>query len=235
MTARMTDRKIGGIQPLSVDLFSKLREDILSEILKSGEKLTEQRICDMYRVSRTPVREALKRLENEGLIEMIPHRGAFVRGLSEQDMEDMFALRKIYELQAARWAIDRITKDELDNLEEIFEFMEFYTQRQDTKRMMDINSNFHQLIYSASRNRILQQVLSSYQVYIKYSSRTKAYEGNDLPAILSEHGAIFAAFKAGDADAGERAMLRHIDGSMARALRGAAASKAPKGLFRHPR
>jgi DNA-binding GntR family transcriptional regulator len=206
------------LRPLSGDLFFKLQEAILTETLRPGEKLTEQRVCDTYGGSRTPVREALKQLETEGLIETIPHRGAFVVGFSKRDMEDMFALRKIYETQAVRWAVARAVKREREALEEIFEFMEFYTQRLDTRRMTDININFHQLIYNASKNRMLRQILSSYQIYIKYSRQTRPYQKEDLPALLSEHREIFEAFQAGDADAGARAMLRHIDNSMKRAM-----------------
>ena len=101
-------------QPLSTNLYSELQEDILTGKLKTGEKLTEQKICDEYKVSRTPVREALRQLEMDGLIENIPNRGAFVLGLSDQDIEDMYVLRKAYEIQAVRWAIERITEEELN-------------------------------------------------------------------------------------------------------------------------
>ena len=124
-----TTRSGDGVAPysLSGDLFFKLRADILAERLRPGEKLTEQRLCDMYKVSRTPVREALKQLAAEGLLETIPNRGAFVSGLSRGDMDDIFTLREIYELQAVRWAIARITEEGLAELDEILDFMEFYT------------------------------------------------------------------------------------------------------------
>ncbi|MDR3294749.1 MAG: GntR family transcriptional regulator [Clostridiales Family XIII bacterium] len=205
-------------QPLSGDLFSRLRVDILTEKLRPGEKLTEQRLCNSYAVSRTPVREALKQLEAEGLVEMFPNRGAFVVGFSRRDMDDMFALRKAYELQAVRWAVERITEEQFAALEETFEFMEFYTQKNDTKKMMDINTGFHQLIYNASLNRMLQRVLSSYQIYIKYSRQTRPYKEKDLPAILDEHREIFLAFRQNDAEAAVRAMERHISQSRNRAM-----------------
>ena len=88
---------------LSTDLYSNLRKDILKGNLHQGEKLTEQQICDQYRVSRTPVREAFKQLELEGFIENIPNRGAFVIGLSSQDIEDLYELRKSYEILAVKW------------------------------------------------------------------------------------------------------------------------------------
>ena len=102
--------------PLAINIFIKLREDILRGKLKNGEKLTEQRICNEYNVSRTPVREAFRLLEQEGLITMIPNRGAFVTGFSEQDVADMYDMRKVYEVLAFEWAVERITPEEMADI-----------------------------------------------------------------------------------------------------------------------
>lgn len=206
---------------LSTDLFTNLRKDILQGRLRQGEKLTEQQICNDYNVSRTPVREAFRQLELEGFIESIPNRGAFVVGLSPQDIQDMYELRKSYEVLAVRWAIGRITKEEYEKLEEAFEFMEFYTQKKDVEKMLNINMNFHELIYKASHNRMLYHILSSYQLYIKQSKdsglndATSAY----LDEILTEHRAIFEAFRNRDADAGVTAVSMHLDSAKLRASR----------------
>lgn len=154
--------------PLYNSLLGKLQKDILTGKLKPGEKLTEQNLCRLYGVSRTPVREALRQLEADGLVENILNRGAFVIGMTEQDYEDMFELRKVYEIQAVKWAIERITEEEMDKLEETFEFMEFYTLRNDIEKMLTINTGFHQVIYEASHNRMLLKMLSSYQSFLKY-------------------------------------------------------------------
>ena len=106
---------------LPYDLSLKIKEDILSGKMTSGDKLVEQALCKEYAVSRTPIREALSQLEAEGLITSIPNRGSFVRGISEREMIDIFTLRKIYEIQAIRWAIERITDEELEELEENFD------------------------------------------------------------------------------------------------------------------
>jgi DNA-binding GntR family transcriptional regulator len=204
--------------PLSGDLLSELREDILAERLNHGEKLTEQRVCETYKVSRTPVREALRQLAAEGLIETIPNKGAFVIGLSRSDMDDIFTLRGIYELQAVRWAIERITEERLAELDEILEFMEFYTKKRDTKKMTEINANFHRLIYAASECRMLRQLLSAYQVYVRYSRQTAPYREADLPAIFAEHKRVFDALHAADPEAGADAMRAHIENARARAL-----------------
>ncbi|MEL7655254.1 MAG: GntR family transcriptional regulator [Bacillota bacterium] len=203
---------------LSTDLFSNLRKDILQGKLRQGEKLTEQQICDEYNVSRTPVREAFKQLELEGFIETIPNRGAFVVGFSSQDLSDMYELRKSYEVLAVKWAIERITKEEFEKLEEAFEFMEFYTQKKDVEKMLNINMNFHELIYKASHNRMLEHVLSSYQIYIKQSKTTRNDVSDSyLDEVLAEHRAIFEAFKSKDVDAGIAAVSSHLDNAKIRA------------------
>lgn len=204
---------------LSTDLFSSLRKDILQGKLRQGEKLTEQLICDEYNVSRTPVREAFRQLELEGFIETIPNRGAFVVGFSPQDIQDMYELRKSYEVLAVKWAIERITKEEYEKLEEAFEFMEFYTQKQDMEKMLNINMSFHELIYRASHNRMLYHILSSYQLYIKQSKTQNRSDVSDsyLNEILTEHRAIFEAFKNKDAEAGIAAVSRHLDSAKQRA------------------
>jgi len=201
---------------LSTDLFCKLKSDILRQKYKQGYKLTEQNICSEYNVSRTPVREALSRLETEGLIEALPNRGAFVLGFSAQDIRDIFVLRKFYEIQAVNWAIERITDDELEALEETFEIMEFYTQKNDLDKMVNINTNFHQHIYAASHNRMLRNILSSYQQYTEYVKKSRSLSDGYLALILEEHRGIFNALKARDVKLGILAMENHMDKSIER-------------------
>ena len=178
--------------PLSTSLLGKLQKDILTGKLKPGQKLTEQQLCKTYGVSRTPVREALRQLETDGLVENILNRGAFVVGMTEQDYEDMFELRKAYEIQAVKWAIERITDEEMERLEETFEFMEFYTMRNDIDKM-------------------LKKLLSSYQNFLKYKGAESVYDDDYLTTVLEEHRAIFKAFKDKDVKAGALAMEIHIN------------------------
>ena len=202
---------------LSTDLVSKIRVEILTEQVRQGEKLTEQTISGRYGVSRTPIREALKNLEAEGLVEMIPNRGAFVVGLSEDDIRDIFVLRMQNEMQAVRWAIERRTKEEMEAIEESLDFMRFYTERRDAKRTRSSNAGFHKRIAAASHNRILESNLSRIQDYIRYSSLVLPYRESELDVILKEHRVVFAAFKANDPEAGAAAMKKHIENSMKRA------------------
>ena len=197
--------------PMSMSLLAKLQRDILTGKYQPGQKLTEQNLCKEYGASRTPVREALRQLETDGLVENILNRGCFVIGLSQQDYDDLFELRKAYEIQAVRWAIERITDEEMDKLEETFEFMEFYTMRGDLDKMLVINAGFHQVIYEASHNRMLQKTLTSYQTFLKYRGTNSVYGPDYLSTILEEHRAIFKAFMDKDVRAGAEAMERHIN------------------------
>lgn len=203
-------------QSIGITLFEKLQRDILLGKLKKGNKLTEQEICDKYNVSRTPVRDAIKKLADDGLVDLIPNRGAFVRGFSEQDFFDMQILRTMYEVKAVEWAVLRITDEELSDLTETFEFMEFYTQKGDVEKMLSINMTFHKLIYDASNNYMLSKVLSSYQVYAKYYNANKTYTEEHLKTLLEEHRKIFDAFLSKDTASAKIAMEEHMQNSIMR-------------------
>ena len=203
---------------LSIELADKVREDILIEALPPGMKLTEQVICDQYGVSRTPVREALRTLETEGLVEIIPNRGAFVIGFSMDDMADLFELRKIYEAQAVRWAIMRISEEKMEELEESFEFMEFYTARGDARRMKELNARFHRCIYEAAHSRMLADILLLYQSYLLRSVKAQPSKRDQLGEIFDEHLSVIDAFRDKDPEKGAAAMEAHISAAALRAL-----------------
>lgn len=202
--------------PISTSLLANLQRDILTGRLKPGQKIVEQELCNEYGVSRTPIREALRQLEADGLVENILNRGAFVIGMSDQDYEDMFDMRKAYEVQAVEWAIQRITEEEMERLEETFEFMEFYTMRNDIEKMLVINTGFHQIIYEASHNRMLQKQLASYQNFLKYKNSQVVRSDSYLTTVLEEHRTIFKAFVDKAPREGALAMEIHMNRSKER-------------------
>ena len=205
-------------QPLSAGLYTELQKDILSGALPDKSKLTEQAVCKRYNVSRTPVREALRQLEADGLIENIPNRGAYVTGLSKRDISDLFDLRALFEVQAVEWAIKRMGSEDIDSLAEVMEFMEFYTLKEDAAKVLSFNSRFHILIYEGTGNRKLQRSLEVYQTYLKYSAPHRSYTESDLKTILEEHRAIYEAFESRNAAAGRKAMEYHMEQSKLRRM-----------------
>lgn len=205
-------------QPLSTSLFYDIQKDILSGEIKPDTKLTEQSLCKKYNVSRTPVREAFRQLESDGLIENIPNRGAFVIGLSKRDISDLFDLRCLFEVQAIEWAIKRMSDEEIDSLRETIEFMEFYTMKNDTEKVLQFNSSFHNTIYKGTKDRMLQKTLATYQTYLKHSAPPRTFSVDYLKTILEEHKTIFEAIDAKNVAAGRIAMQNHMTQSKLRRM-----------------
>ncbi|MGN1143313.1 MAG: GntR family transcriptional regulator, partial [Anaerovoracaceae bacterium] len=172
----------------------ELKTEILTGKLRPGQRIVEQKLCDRYGISRTPIREILRHVEAEGLIETIPNRGAVVKGFTSREIDDFFLLKAPLEVQCVRWAIDRITPEEMDMLEQIFEFMEFYTMSGDLEKMLRINHGFDAALYQACHNRELESTLSRYNFYLHHANAKVRYPANYLPVVLEEHRAIFQAF-----------------------------------------
>ena len=205
-------------QPLSAGLYYEIQKDILSGALESGSKLTEAAICKRYGVSRTPVREAFRQLEADGLIENVPNRGAFVTGLTKRDISDLFDLRSLFEIQAVEWAIKRMTEEDIDVLREIVEFMEFYTLKDDIDKVLSFNTQFHNTIYAGTKDRMIEKTLSTYQTYLKHSAPAKTITSEYLRNVLEEHKAIFDAFENKNVAAGRKAMEYHMEQSKLRRI-----------------
>ena len=203
---------------LTSNLYNDIQADILSGVFPDSFKLTEAAICKKYKVSRTPVREALRQLETDGLIEYIPNRGAFVNGLSKRDISDLFDLRTLLEVQAVDWAIKRMSIDDIESLRETLDFMEFYTLRKDLDNILMFNSMFHSILYAGTKDRMIQKTLSTYQTYLKHSLPAEIYSKAQLKQIFEEHRSIFEAVEAKNSAEGRSAMDHHMKQSKLRRL-----------------
>ena len=202
---------------LTDEIADVVRERILKGEYEIGEKIKENQIASELKVSRTPIREAFKLLENEGLIDYIPNRGCFAKGFTKQDVDDIYAVREALEELAVRWAVARITEPELTALEEQVDLMEFYTKKKDKKRVLELNTSFHEVIYASARSRFLAQGLRSYKEYIEKTRKSIFYEQSYLEGILSEHRAIFEAIKDRDEERAVEAISKHLEASQDRA------------------
>ena len=203
---------------LTDEIADVVRERILKGEYEIGEKIKENQIATELKVSRTPIREAFKLLENEGLIDYIPNRGCFAKGFTKQDVDDIYAVREALEELAVRWAVARITEPELLALEELVDLMEFYTKKKDKKKVLELNTSFHEVIYASARSRFLAQVLRSYKEYIEKTRKSIFYEQSYLEGILSEHRAIFEAIKDRDEERVVEAISKHLEASQERAF-----------------
>lgn len=193
-----------------------IEKDILSGRIPSGKRINEQDICKRFNMSRTPVREILRRIEGNGLAKSIPNRGVFAVGLTQQDLDDIFYLKILLEVQCVRWAIERITEEQLELLGETFDFMQFYTMSDDLDKMLRINEGFDAIIYNAAHNKELEKRLNRYNFLINNANADVKYPLNYLTTVLEEHRAIYDAFVARDPDAGAEATEVHLYKSMLR-------------------
>ena len=202
---------------LTDEIADIIRERILKGEYRIGEKIKENQIATELKVSRTPIREAFKQLENEGLIDYIPNRGCYAKGFTRQDIEDIYAVRKALEILAVEWAVERITPEEIKGLQEQSDLMEFYATRDDSKKVLEINSDFHSIIYNAAGSRFMAQVLRSYKEYIEQTRKALYDEHRNLEEIFREHKAILDAMKDRDVERAKAAMAEHLEGSARRA------------------
>ncbi len=194
---------------LAEQVFDRLEADILSGKYQQGEILTELKLVGDLGVSRTPIREALRRLEQEHIVEITP-RGILVIGVSRKDLDDILAIRIRIEGLAAAEAAKNITDEQLEELRETVELQEFYVPKHDADRINGMDSRFHHLIYRFSGSVPLYDTLMP--LHKKLHKYRKASVENEVRSEHSsqEHRAIFEAIAAHDAELAEQRMMAHI-------------------------
>lgn len=195
---------------MSDKVYQSLRDAIAEGRYITGDCLVEQKIAQELGVSRTPVREALKQLELEDLVFSQPNRGVVVKGFTNEDFHDVYTIRHLLEGQAAYWAAERITADQLKQMAEIVELMEFYTNKNDVARLVQLDTSFHEGIYEACNSRTLKHILASLHHNIR-RARTSSLTMPQRPLhSLAEHRSIFEALERHDAEEAKSLMENHI-------------------------
>jgi DNA-binding GntR family transcriptional regulator len=195
---------------LTERVFVQLQNDILNGRYQPGDSLVEMRLSEDMGVSRTPVREAIRQLELEGLVQSLPNRGAVVTGITSKDIEDIYTIRMLIEGLAARWAAEKITSAELDELKEAVEFEEFYTLKNDTAHLTKYDSRFHDTIYKACKSKPLMHTLSTFHHYVLKARSASLSSPDRAQKVLEEHKAILQAITEKKPDEAEKLTVEHI-------------------------
>lgn len=191
-------------------VFQRLRNDILSGKYQENEELKEVAIGEEMGVSRTPVREAFRQLELEGLIQIIPNKGAYVTGITVKDVEDIYMMRSLLEGLCARWASEHITKEQLEEMEENVYLSEFHAARGHYDQMAELDNRFHEILYEASHSKMLENQLKDFHQYV-LRVRQKTLSNNvRSKASNEEHKQIMEAIKNKDAQSAEMLAHKHI-------------------------
>ncbi|MBQ9806235.1 MAG: GntR family transcriptional regulator [Clostridia bacterium] len=194
---------------LADQVFERLETDILSGKYQPGDVLTELKLVADLGVSRTPIREALRRLEQEHLIE-ISQKGILVIGVTKKDLADIMEIRMRVEGLAAYECAKNITDEQLEELRETLELQEFYVPKQDANRINTMDSKFHELIYRFSNSIALYDTLIPLHKKVLKYRRTSVENAKRSGSSSTEHRAIFEAIAAHNAELAEKCMKEHI-------------------------
>ncbi|MBO5931206.1 MAG: GntR family transcriptional regulator [Clostridia bacterium] len=194
---------------LAEQVFDRLENDILIGKYQRGEVLTELKLVSDLGVSRTPVREALHRLEQEHVIE-ITSKGILILGVTENDLEDIFAIRLRIEGMASAFAARNMNADQLAELKEMLELQEFYVGKQDPERIKTMDSKFHQLIYRYCGSAVLNDTLLPLHKKVQKYRRASVEDNARAQQSAREHRAIFEAIEARNEELAEKYTTEHI-------------------------
>lgn len=205
-------------QSLEVQVFSYIEDGILSGRYKSGEQLTELGLTKEIGVSRTPIRSALHRLSEEGLVELTPNRRVVVLGVTKDDVIDTYKIRIRLEGLASRLCAELIDKEKIGKLCEVVELSEFYISKSNTEKIKELDTEFHHIIYEATGNRMLAKILGDLHKKIKVYRKASLSVGERVEKSVKEHREILEAIKKGDGDEAERLTSIHIENAMKNVL-----------------
>ncbi|HHW44176.1 FCD domain-containing protein [Desulfofundulus thermobenzoicus] len=207
---RLIPIKLDNYKPLREMVFESLREAIIQGRLKPGERLMEVQLAEEMGVSRTPVREAIRKLELEGFVVMVPRKGAYVAGISVKDIVDVFEVRAAMEGLAAGLAAERITDEELDELERaLLKTTEVSGKSIDA--LVESDTKFHEIIYRASRNERLVQIISNLSDQIQRFRTTSLSQPGRTRLALEEHKHIVEAISDRNVELAQALAREHIE------------------------
>ncbi len=222
---RLVPVKLDSYKPLREIVLEALREAIVSGVLEPGERLMEIQLAEEMGVSRTPVREAIRKLELEGFVVMVPRRGAYVAGVSHKDVKDVFEIRAALEGLAAGLAAEKITEEEIDEMERIL----YYEKMPDSLDVIvQSDIDFHALLYKASRNERLIQILANLKEQTQRFRTTSLAVPGRVKNTIQEHRAIIDAVARHDVEEAQKLAAAHIENAgnvMFEALRGMSSSR----------
>lgn len=209
-----SNSKISKKSSLSEYVFDTIREAILNGKYKENDLLKENALATELGVSRTPVREALKQLELEGLVLLIPNKGASVIGFSKKDVKDIYEMRALLEGLCVKKAIENINDDIINELFEILDLNSYYLSKGKMDAILELDNKYHQVIYKAANSRMISQTLSDFHHYLERMRKTTLNDIERAQKSHIEHQKIANAIKERNVEEAQRLAIEHINNSM---------------------
>lgn len=211
MGRRLLPVQLENYKPLREIVFETMREAIINGDLAPGERLMEVQLAEEMGVSRTPVREAIRKLELEGFVAMIPRKGAYVADYSVKDITEIFEIRASLESLAAGLACERITEEELDELQRLVVRAGENAKNNDLESLINVDTAFHDRIFKASRNSRLEQMVSNLREQIHRFRTTSLASPGRTKDTLEEHKGLVDAIAERDIALARRLALEHVE------------------------
>ncbi len=202
--------KINEYLPLRDIVFQTLRNAIITGELQPGERLMETQLGEKLGVSRTPIREAIRKLELEGLVVMVPRKGAQVAQFTEKDIQDVLEVRAALEALAARLACKRMDDRAFLKLQLAIAEYSYAAKNKDLETMIEKDVEFHDIICSATQNDKLIQIFNNLKEQVNRYRITYLKNVEDSETVEAEHKAILEALKNKEEDVASRLATKHI-------------------------
>ncbi|MZP29281.1 FCD domain-containing protein [Heliobacterium undosum] len=211
MERRLLPIKLDNYRPLRDIVFENLREAIITGVLRPGERLMEIQLAEEMGVSRTPVREAIRKLELEGFVVMVPRKGAYVSNISVKDITDVFELRAALESLAAGLAAQRITEDETEQMERLLVKTMSCFEEDNLNDLVETDIDFHDMVYRASRNQRLVQIINNLREQLRRFRTTSLSHPGRMREAWEEHRKLVEAIADRNVTLAQSLAWEHIE------------------------
>jgi DNA-binding GntR family transcriptional regulator len=203
-------RAVGKPRPVGEAAYASLREAIVKGDLHPGQRLVENTLSGQMKISRIPVREAIRRLEQDGLVERLEKGGFIVKDVSREEIEETFGIRAVLESYAAALATARMDERTVSRLDATLESYREALRRGDILKMTQLNDQLDEIIFGASGSRKLCALIGNFRDFVSRYRRALLNCPENAAISLAEHGRIVEAMKKGDPDEVERLVRRHL-------------------------
>lgn len=210
MDAELKPVRINDLRPIREIVFMELKKAIFDGRIKEGEHLVENTIAEKMNVSRTPVREALRQLEAEGLVVNIPRRGAIVKGITLQDAEEIYDLREVLEGLTTRLACKNRTEEDINRLNDILNLMAEAIKEEDYCKYLNLHKGYNDIILNSSSNKRLQSMMKNIYEHLASLRSVSLYNKDRRVLAIEEHRQIVNAIEKRDEVRAEKLAREHV-------------------------
>lgn len=204
---------MSNLKPIRDLVYENLRKAIIEGKLKPNERIVEKEYAEKLNISRTPIREALRKLEIEGLVQYIPRKGVVVNTIEEEEIIETYEIRKALEGLAMRYVVKRISDEEIERLKELMDSMEESNRSGDFEGLLDICKEFNEVILNASRMPKVAGLINAMKEQLQRFKRITMSQSVRRSNAIQEHKEIFQAIVNRDSILAERLVIEHLEAS----------------------